>query len=179
MALIYLVQHAQKQPTAGDPGLTATGRTQAGRVAQWLSTKGITAVYCSSLLRSQQTAAPIAAAIGVTPVLDDRLRERMNWDGGQPIDEFLADWSRATQDRGWVPRSGDSSRQAAARLIAFLDAHADHAGPVAAVTHGGITVDALRSLVSDVPGSLLRDGVPSCAVTTFDGRTLLSLPTLH
>jgi hypothetical protein len=44
----------------------------------------------------------------------------MNWVGSQPIEEFLTDWARCASDRDLVPATGDSSRQAAARLRAFL-----------------------------------------------------------
>jgi broad specificity phosphatase PhoE len=169
MALVYLVQHAEKRPEPGDPGLTDLGRDQASRVAQWLSTKGIQAVYSSPLRRAVETAEPIAAALGVAIIRDERLVERMNWDGRQPLAEFLADWERATLDRDFVPSTGDSSRRAAARLIGFLEHLGDHT--VAAVTHGGITIDALRTLGGDAPVRQLLDGVPPCAVTTLDGTT--------
>ena len=47
MTLIYLVQHGEKEPGPGDPGLTDTGREQAGRIARRLHPLGLTAVYSS------------------------------------------------------------------------------------------------------------------------------------
>ena len=47
MTLIYLVQHGEKEPGPGDPGLADTGREQAGRTARWLHPLGLTAVYSS------------------------------------------------------------------------------------------------------------------------------------
>ena len=43
-------------------------------------------------------------------------------------------------------------------------------GPVAAVTHGGVTSDLLRDLLGDsaLPGHLLDAGIPPCAVTAID-----------
>jgi broad specificity phosphatase PhoE len=69
-----------------------------------------------------------------------------------------------------VPRSGDSSHQAADRFLACVAE--PRPGPFAVVTHGGVTVDALRTLLGDdaVPAELVRNGVPSCAVTTLAGR---------
>lgn len=116
MTLVYLVQHAEKQPGAGDPELTEYGRHQAARTGQWLSRGGLGAVYSSPLRRAWQTAQFIAAAIGLDIRRDDRLRERMNWDGSQPIEDFLADWTRSVHNRDFVPRTGDSSRHAATRL---------------------------------------------------------------
>jgi len=46
-------------------------------------------------------------------VVDDRLRERLNWAGGERFDDFLARWARTEQDRACQPPGGDSSRQAA------------------------------------------------------------------
>src|SRR6266566_1563213 len=36
MALVYLVQHGDKEPLPGDPGLTAWGRRQAAVTGRWL-----------------------------------------------------------------------------------------------------------------------------------------------
>jgi broad specificity phosphatase PhoE len=68
-----------------------------------------------------------------------------------------------------VPGRGDSSRRAATRLRGFLLDLAAEPGPVAAVTHGGVTADLLRTLVGDggLPPGLLEKGVPPGAITTF------------
>jgi hypothetical protein len=49
--------------------------------------------------------------------------------------------------------------------------------PVAAATHGGITVDLLRTLLGDaaVPVTLLHDGVPACAVTTLQDLNVIDV----
>ncbi|WP_051366701.1 histidine phosphatase family protein [Hamadaea tsunoensis] len=177
MALVYLVQHAHKQPEPGDPGLTDTGERQAARTGQWLGRLGLRAVYSSPMRRAWQTAEPIAALHGLTVRPDERLRERMNWDGTQPLEEFMADWTRCVHDRDFVPRAGDSSRQAGSRMAEFLREVADQPGPVAAVSHGGVTVDLLRTLLGDqaLPASLLYEGVPSCAITTFKALTVVEI----
>lgn len=189
MALVYLVQHAQKQPEPGDPGLTDVGRDQAVQTAQWLSRAGVTALYSSPLRRARQTAQAIADLTGLPVNRDDRLRERMNWNGRQPLAEFLADWDRSVRDRDFVPPVGDSSRQAAARLIAFLtelpnpqrttpgEQQAYAEGAVAAVTHGGVTTDLLRTLLGDdaVPEQLMAGGVPPCGITTLAGLRVLAV----
>jgi len=50
-------------------------------------------------------------------------------------------------------------------------------GAVAAVAHGGITVDLLRTLLDDdaAPAGLLHDGVPPCAVTVLDGLNVVDI----
>jgi broad specificity phosphatase PhoE len=54
---------------------------------------------------------------------------------------------------------------------------ADTPGPVAAVTHGGITVDLLRNLLGDdpVPAPVLAAGIPPCAVTAVDDTTVVMI----
>lgn len=174
MTLTYLVQHGEKGTEPGDPGLTDRGRWQADCTARLMRDAGVTAVYSSPLRRAQETAAPIAAACGVDVTVDARLRERMNWDGSQPIGEFLISWSRSVRDRDYQPAAGDSSHQAAQRFREFLD-ELPVAGPIAVVTHGGITADLLRSLIGDpaLPARLLYEGVPSCAVTTLEGLAVV------
>lgn len=74
------------------------------------------------------------------------------------------------------PELSDSSRDAAAR---FLEALADirdqhHSGTAVVVAHGGVTTDALRTLLGDdellaLAPSLIEDGVPCGAITTLHG----------
>jgi broad specificity phosphatase PhoE len=173
----YLVQHGEKVREPGDPGLTVDGRRQARATARWLARSGLTAVYSSPLRRARETADPIASLAGLTATVDDRLRERMNWDGSQPVDEFLADWERTVRDRDAVPRTGDSSRAAAGRLLDFLREHAGSPGATAVVTHGGVTIDLLRTLLGDdaLSPTLWPSGIPPCAITTITGTRVLDI----
>jgi broad specificity phosphatase PhoE len=171
VALVYLVQHGEKEPLPGDPGLTDTGRQQAACTGRWLHGLGAQALYSSPLRRARETAECIASVTGLVVQPDARLRERLNWDGSEPFGAFLALWARTTQDRDFVPANEQSSRQAAAGLRAFLAQLANGPAPVAAVTHGGVTTDLLRTLHGDdaVPPRLLDTGIPPCAVTALDG----------
>ena len=157
----------------GDPGLTSTGLEQARLVASWLADRNFSAVWASPLRRAQETAEPVAAALGLAVQTDARLSERMNWPGASlvSLDRFLEEWRRASADRSYQPTIGDSSRDAAARFIAALvDIEQRlHAGTVVVVTHGGVTVDALRTLTDDAIESthaeLIDIGVPGGAIT--------------
>ena len=158
--VVLIVQHGEKDRLPGDPGLTESGRREAEATADWLhSTNSVTRIVTSPLRRAVETSEPIARLHGLAATTDDRLRERMNWEGadGQTIEEFLSEWQRASADRSYVPSGGDSSHQAAARFIAALNelamTTADD-GEVVVVAHGGVTVDALRTLLGDEP--LLR-----------------------
>jgi broad specificity phosphatase PhoE len=116
----YLVQHGEKQRLPGDPGLTDLGRQQATRTGWWLSGLGVGARWTSPMRRARETADCIAEVTGLAVQPDARLRERLNWDGGMPFEAFLALWARTTRDRDLVPAGGQSARQAAVRLQAFL-----------------------------------------------------------
>ena len=85
MAVAYLVQHGEKEPVPGDPGLTQAGRQQAGR---WLHGRGVQALYTSPLRRARETAEAIASVTGLAAQPDARLAERLNWDGSQPYEAF-------------------------------------------------------------------------------------------
>jgi broad specificity phosphatase PhoE len=174
---IYVVQHADKVRSAGDPGLTELGVHQAAVTARWLQERGLRALHSSPSRRAQETASPIASATGLAVQLDARLRERLNWDGCQTFDDFLADWERSTRDRDFVLRNGESSRSAAERMLAFLGGQIGQPGPVAAVSHGGVTTDLLRTVLQDdvLPPHLLDAGIPACAITTIDDLDVIDI----
>jgi broad specificity phosphatase PhoE len=177
VTLVYLVQHADKQRSPGDPGLTQHGREQATRTGRWLAGQDITALWTSPLRRAQQTAGHIAAATRLTAHRDARLAERLNWDGSIPLDAFLAVWARTSHDRDLVPAGGQSARHAGDRLQDFLASLQHQPGPVAAVTHGGVTIELLRNLLGDdgLPPGLLAAGIPPCAITAIDGQDAVML----
>jgi broad specificity phosphatase PhoE len=177
VAIIHIVQHGEKERLPGDPGLTARGREQAALAAEWLRAQELTEVWSSPLRRARETAAPIADAAGLAVAVDARLTERMNWDGAVAIGEFLDDWALATADRDFEPRGGDSSRQAGERFRSFVADRAEDEAVLAVACHGGITVDLLRTLLGNdaVPSVLLREGVPSGAITTLDGLEVAAI----
>lgn len=173
---LFVVQHADKERHGPDPGVTSLGRAQAARTAEWLASLGAARRLVSSpLRRAVETATIIGQALGLDVSIDPRLRERMNWQGEehQTFEEFLAEWEAASRDRSFVPRAGDASRDAAARFLAAVEDLARAAADgddLVVVTHGGVTVDALRTLLGDelvrtrCPG-LIEQGIASCSVT--------------
>jgi broad specificity phosphatase PhoE len=180
MGIVYVVQHGEKERLPGDPGLTGRGREQAAlaaaRVRELAGDGGLRVVYASPLLRARQTAAAVAEAAGLPVLVDARVTERMNWDRTVPFERFAEDWARTIADRDHVPALGDSSRAAGERFRAFLaDCGGD--GPIAVACHGGVTVDLLRTLMGDaaVPQALMREGVPSGAITVIDGERVTTV----
>ena len=130
--------------------------------------------------RALETAEGIASVTGLTVRWDARLRERLNWDGSMPFEAFGDLRAKTMRDRDWIPADGESSRQAGMRLEEFLSGLADTPGPVAAVTHGGVTADLLRNLLGDdaVPSAVLATGIPPCAVTAVDDMTVVMIASL-
>jgi broad specificity phosphatase PhoE len=179
--IVTIVQHAEKDRGPGDPGLTLTGRGQAERIAARLEKLRIDSFLCSPMLRARETATPLARALGRQPELDERLIERANWDGAVTLAEFLADWDRTTTDRDFRPRNGESSRAAGDRFARVVRELACVAGSHAVlVTHGGVTIDGLRTLVGDRELQRVmpawRRGIPPAALTRLqlDGIGLTS-----
>jgi phosphohistidine phosphatase SixA len=71
---IFVVRHAERETEGAakvdpDPDLSAAGRQRAEALSVVLKDAGVTAIYVTSLKRTQQTAAPLAKALGVTPVV--------------------------------------------------------------------------------------------------------------
>ncbi len=67
---VYVVRHAEKDlrdPKAVDPAISSAGHERAKALAARLGAVGVTAIVTSQFLRTQETADPLAAAIGVTP----------------------------------------------------------------------------------------------------------------
>ena len=71
---VFLVRHAERadsspgtSPTmAADPDLSEAGRARAEYLAEALKDAKITAIFATEFKRTQQTAAPLAKALGVT-----------------------------------------------------------------------------------------------------------------
>lgn len=177
MVTFAIVQHGEKVPAVADPGLTTRGERQARAAAAELRRMGVEAIYSSPLRRAVETAEVIASALGTRWSVNGALRERMDWDpsSGLSIDAFLAKWQAATTNRDFLPGVGDSSRAAGHRLEEALRRHAlAHAGGcVACVSHGGATVDFLRTALGDdlvrrIRPGVIEHGMPGGAITEVE-----------
>ena len=63
---IFIVRHAEKADATKDPDLSEAGRARAEALAKTLRDAKITAIYATEFKRTQQTAAPLAKALGIT-----------------------------------------------------------------------------------------------------------------
>lgn len=66
LTTVLLVRHADRQD--GADALTAAGTARAQALAHVLEKSGLSAIYTSEAVRTQQTAAPTASLLGITPV---------------------------------------------------------------------------------------------------------------
>jgi broad specificity phosphatase PhoE len=64
---VIAVRHAERADQSRDPPLGSEGRARAGALAALLKRSGITHIVTSEFLRTRETAAPLAAALGLTP----------------------------------------------------------------------------------------------------------------
>ena len=67
---VIMTRHAEKAATPPkDPPLTEAGRQRAEMLASMLADSGVDAIYVTELQRTQQTAAPLAARVHVSPTV--------------------------------------------------------------------------------------------------------------
>jgi broad specificity phosphatase PhoE len=63
---IFIVRHAEKADSSENSDLSEAGRARAEALSKMLKNKNITAIYATEFKRTQQTAAPLAKALGLT-----------------------------------------------------------------------------------------------------------------
>lgn len=139
----------------GDPALHPEGETQAVRVGERLKSDAISAIYVTKLRRTHQTAAPLAAHLGLTPILDPDLHEIHlgDWDGGEyriHAANGAPEFRRAEELQEWGEIPGAETTAALHSrvrrgLLRIAAAHPDQR--VAVVVHGGV-VGAAMALAS-------------------------------
>lgn len=62
---IIVVRHAERDTQKVDPPISVAGRERAQVLAQLLGSAGISAIYTTDYLRTQQTVQPLALALGL------------------------------------------------------------------------------------------------------------------
>lgn len=144
---LLLIRHAlplRSQPGEGaDPELSDVGVEQAQRLPEALGRHPIARVLSSPQRRAQQTAQPVADALGLPVEVDDRLaeydRDLAHYVPIEQIrEEFPDEWERLA--RGHLP-SGVDEKAFLARVFAVIDdvvTSGDHDDTVALFSHGGV-----------------------------------------
>ena len=160
---LIMLRHGQTAYNAGqrmqgqlDTQLSDIGVEQAHAAAEWVQGKDIITVISSDLTRASDTAAIVAAGLGLDVTHDARLRETHlgQWQGmtRDEVDEaFVGARAAWRHDPAWTPPGGESRLDVAMRarpvideLMNDLDGWDGHA--VLIVAHGG-TITALTALL--------------------------------
>lgn len=159
---LLLIRHGESQAARpgdafpvkgghGDPALHPAGEAQAIAVGDRLKAEPFAAIYVTILRRTHQTAAPLAAHLGLTPIVEPDLRE-----------VHLGDWDRVLyriraaegdpafqrsitrQEWGEIPGAETNAvlhERVRAGLLRIAARHPDQR--VAAFVHGGVIGAAL------------------------------------
>ncbi len=124
MKTIYLVRHAQSQPTAALPDpewpLSPHGRAQAEQLASVLSALGIEEVHTSPYLRCRDTIAPFVHASGVPLHEHHDLRERRVALSIIERSEFADVWRRSWHDFSFALPGCETSHATQTRVHAAV-----------------------------------------------------------
>jgi probable phosphoglycerate mutase len=184
---LILVRHGETEGNvqqvwhgALDAPLTARGELQvaatAARIAELHAEDPIDYFYVSPLPRAQSTAAVIATAIELQPVIEPDLREfdLGDWEGRgfQELRDVENLWGRWEQDPGFAPPHGESplsfNRRARATLSRLADAHPGHS--LLVVTHGGYISSVLASWLGQSAGDWRAFDPHNCAISILVGE---------
>jgi probable phosphoglycerate mutase len=176
---LWLVRHGEStwnvaglvQGHNDEAELTRRGRQQAAAAAEEFRGRRVRAIYASDLRRAQQTAAALAAVLGlpVHSVLEGQLHATIN-------PSFYGFADGLVIDPEVKPPTGESLRDLYRRTAAFADdlaanhsGHAfDGAGDVVVVAHGG-SVRMLDAYLHGVP-------VDQMTWRPVDNATTLRIP---
>ena len=164
---LLLVRHGESEPMVpgrpfprvdgrGDPALAPDGRAQAELVGDRLATHPIDVIYVSSLRRTAETAAPLAARLGLEPVVEPDLREvgLGEWEGelyrkhmseGHPIALEVM-----RQQRWDVIPGAESEAEIRSRVRGAIDriVGANAGRSVAVFCHGGVIAEILAQVTA-------------------------------
>lgn len=188
MAIVLLVRHGMtdtigRSLSGRTPGvhLNDEGRRQAERLGEYLGRRNVAAIFVSPMERAVETAAPIAARTGQSPMVRPRLNEMDfgAWNGltfGEL--DALEQWKRFNVNRTGVrPPGGEHVIDVQERMVAELEELRDrgpsemvvmvgHADPLKTVLsyYLGFSLE-LLSRIELSPGSLSElflDGWTTC-----------------
>ncbi len=162
---------------AADPELTVEGRQMAEDFATAYRDVPFKAVYCSPLLRTRATAAPICEALGIRPELRDGLTEIAfgEWEGktrAEALGSFHDDYLRWLADPAWnAPTGGETAVATAERAMRVINEIRSVVpkGDVLVVSHKSTIRIILCALLGiDVGRFRVRLGCPVASVSVVE-----------
>lgn len=181
MSRLVLVRHTEPEEDARgrcygrlDVGLSPAGLEHAARLVEELAGFAPDAVYTSPRRRAIDTAGPIAAARGLAPVVDERLREL---DFGDFEGRTYEEIERAEPElyRAWMDTptevrfpGGESYDDLRRRAVAACDAIRGRHATSLVVTHGGVVRAAVATWLELPAASIFRLDQSYGGVTVVD-----------
>lgn len=154
---LVLVRHAEpvkivEADGPADPHLTERGRSQAERLAAYLSVERIDGVWSSPMVRARETAAPLAAALGIDAVVDVELAEfDKEATSYIPVEEL-----KATKDERW---------------LAMVEGNFDADGPDPIEFQRGV-VRAIEHIITGNPGATIAVVCHGGVINAYVGHVL-------
>lgn len=171
---MLLIRHGESEPARldapapladgqADPDLDVRGRQEAERVADRLEAEEVSAIYVSSLRRTAQTAAPLAARFAIEPGVEPDLREVHlgEWEGATfriRVAERDPLAMRMLEEQRWDMIPGAENQDALLKRVRqglerIAAAHTDQR--VAVFTHGGVIAIVLQLATGCAPFAFL------------------------
>jgi alpha-ribazole phosphatase len=178
---LILVRHAEPADDARgrcygrlDVGLSAAGLEHARRLPASLSPLDYDAVYTSPRVRARQTAEPLASARGLSPVIDDELRELDFGElEGRRYEEIEA--SEPELYRAWMETptrvrfpGGESYADLRVRGLRALERIRARHDAALVVTHGGIIRAALADWLGMPDEAIFRLDQSYCGTSVVE-----------
>lgn len=183
MRTLHLLRHGETELSADgtfcgeiDTPLSGKGHDQAARAAAHLVGLDLEAIYVSPKIRAQATAAPTAKKLGLTPIVEDGLREigYGEWDGRKETEikqndpHHYALW--VSDPAVHAPPGGESGYAIAARAVPIVErVGTAHEGNVLLVSHKA-TIRVIVCALLNLHIGRFRDRVacPTASLTTFE-----------
>jgi 2,3-bisphosphoglycerate-dependent phosphoglycerate mutase len=192
---IVMVRHGASSPPIegipnplvgghSNPALAEAGKAQAELVAEGLRNEPISAIFVSTLRRTAETAAPLAAATGLEPVAISELREVFlgDFEGGVyriKTAEGDPTIKRVFETEAWsaIPNA-ETFEEFGPRITAGVEEMVRQVGPnraAVAVLHGAVIGQLCRQATDSRPFAFVHsdNGSVSRLVVNPDGRWLL------
>jgi probable phosphoglycerate mutase len=189
-ARLLLVRHGESEPVrdgvpvplldgCSNPDLDPVGHEQAARLAERLAGEEIAAIYVTPLVRTQQTAAPLAERLGLEPRVEPALQEIFlgEWEGGHFRRHVLDAHPvavRLREEQRWeVIPGAEPSERFEARVREGIErvaaAHPDETAVV--VAHGGTISQALATATAARPFAFMNVDNASISELVVTGET--------
>jgi probable phosphoglycerate mutase len=168
----------------GDPTLSAAGERQAEAVARRLAAEAVGGLFITPLRRTHRSAAPLAEALGLEPVMIDELIEVSlgEWEGGEYRLRAAAGDPivlRAHAEERWdlIP-GGETGDSLSRRVRRGVERIVELTGPdrsAVAYLHGAVIGEICRQATQSRPFAFVHsdNGSISRLVVSDDGTWLL------